>query len=140
MYSRIKICGITNLEDAHTASDLGADALGFIFVPDTPRYIEPETAKCIISDLPPFITTVGVFADVPPEVILQTVRTCGLNAVQLHGSETPEYCSEINGPKLIKAFRVKDRNSLSLIPAYKVRLISDRENDRPTFVGHLLTF
>lgn len=120
MYTRIKICGITNLEDAHAAAALGADALGFIFVPDTPRYIEPEDAKRIISDLPPFIITVGVFADVLPEVILQTVETCGLNALQLHGSETPEYCSEINGPKLIKAFRIKDRNSLSSIPAYRV--------------------
>lgn len=120
MYTRIKICGITNLEDAHAAAALGADALGFIFVPDTPRYIEPEDAKRIISDLPPFIITVGVFADVLPEVILQTVETCGLNAVQLHGSETPEYCSEINGPKLIKASRVKDRNSLSTLPDYKV--------------------
>ena len=120
MFTRIKVCGITNLEDARAAADLGADALGFIFVPDTPRYIEPEAAKRIIRDLPPFITTVGVFADVPPEVILRTVSTCGLNAVQLHGCETPEYCSEINGPKLIKAFRVKDGNSLSTIPAYRV--------------------
>jgi phosphoribosylanthranilate isomerase len=120
MFTRIKVCGITNQEDARAAVDLGADALGFIFVPDTPRYIEPEAAKRIISDLPPFITTVGVFADVPPEVILQTVRTCGLNAVQLHGSETPEYCNKISDLKLIKAFRVKDRNSLSSIPDYRV--------------------
>ncbi len=120
MFTRIKVCGITNLEDARAAADLGADALGFIFVPNTPRYIEPEAAKRIISDLPPFITTVGVFADVPPEMILQTVRTCGLSAVQLHGSETPEYCSKIKGPKLIKAFRVKDENTLSTLPDYKV--------------------
>ncbi len=120
MYTRIKVCGITNLEDARAAVDLGADALGFIFVPDTPRYIEPEAAKRIISDLPPFITTVGVFADALPEVILRTVKTCGLNAVQLHGSETPEYCSEINCPKLIKALRIKDRSSLSSISDYRV--------------------
>jgi len=120
MYTRIKICGITNLEDARAAADLGTDALGFIFVPNTPRYIEPEVAKRIIRNLPPFVISVGVFADALPEVILQTVRTCGLNAVQLHGSETPEYCSEINGPKLIKAFRIKDRSSLSSIPDYEV--------------------
>ena len=123
MFTRIKICGITNAEDAHAAADLGTDALGFIFVPGTPRYIEPQTAKRIISELPPFITTVGVFADASPEAILQTVRVCGLSVVQLHGSETPEYCTDVgarHAVPLIKAFRVKDQQSLSPIPKYKV--------------------
>lgn len=120
MLAKIKICGITNTEDAHAAVDLGADALGFIFVPGTPRYIKPQAAARIISDLPPFIATVGVFADASLETVLETVRLCGLSAVQLHGSETPEYCRKIERAKLIKAFRVKDRNSLSSIPEYKV--------------------
>ena len=124
MLTRIKICGITNIEDAHAAVDLGADALGFIFVPSTPRYVEPQVAERIISDLPPFITTVGVFPDASPETISQTVSICGLSVVQLHGSETPEYCSDIGArgraPLLIKAFRIKGRHSLSLIPRYKV--------------------
>ena len=123
MFTRIKVCGITNLEDAHAAADLGADALGFIFVPGTPRYIEPQVAERIISDLPPFITTVGVFADAPLETLSQTVQACGLNAVQLHGSETPEYCTDVgarHAVSLIKAFRVKDRHSLAPIPKYKV--------------------
>lgn len=123
MFTRIKICGITNAEDAHAAVDLGADALGFIFVPDTPRYVKPQVAKQIISDLPPFITTVGVFADVSLETISRVVRVCGLNVLQLHGSETPEYCSEVGARSrvpLIKAFRVKERQSLSSIPEYKV--------------------
>jgi phosphoribosylanthranilate isomerase len=123
MFTRVKICGITNIEDAHAAADLGADALGFIFVPDTPRYVKPQVAERIISHLPPFITTVGVFADAPLETISQTIRVCGLNVVQLHGSETPEYCSEVgarNRVPLIKAFRIKDRHSLSPIPKYEV--------------------
>jgi len=123
MLTKIKICGITNVEDAHAAVDLGADALGFIFVPDTPRYIELQDAAQIISKLPPFITKVGVFADVSPEAISQIVQTCGLNAIQLHGSETPEYCDNIGARvrvTIIKSFRVKDRHSLSPIPEYRV--------------------
>lgn len=123
MLTKIKICGITNVQDAHAAVDLGADALGFIFVPDTPRYIEPQDAARVISELPPFVTKVGVFADVSPEAISQIVQTCGLNAIQLHGSETPEYCDNIGARgrvTIIKSFRVKDRHSLSPIPEYKV--------------------
>ena len=123
MFTRIKICGITNIEDSHAAVDLGADALGFIFVPDTPRYVDSEAVARIISDLPPFITTVGVFVDKPVETLLQIVRDCCLNAVQLHGSETPEYCSEVEARgrvSTIKAFRIKDRHSLSTIPKYQV--------------------
>ena len=123
MFTRIKVCGITNIEDACAAVDLGADALGFIFVPDTPRYVKPQAAALITGELPPFITTVGVFADEPAETVLQIVRDCGLKAVQLHGSETPEYCSEIHAQgrvPIVKAFRVKDEQSLSMIPKYKV--------------------
>ncbi len=120
MFTKIKICGITNAKDAHAAADLGADTLGFIFVPDTPRYIDPQVAERIMGDLPPFITTVGVFADASLETVSQTILDCGLNAVQLHGSETPEYCREIKCAKVIKAFRVKDRDSLSPIPEYQV--------------------
>lgn len=123
MFTRIKICGTTNLEDAHAAADLGVDALGFIFVSGTPRYVKPQVAERIISALPPFITTVGVFADASPEAISLTIQTCGLDAVQLHGSETPEYCSDVgarHAVRLIKAFRIKDRQSLALIPEYKV--------------------
>lgn len=122
MFSRIKICGITNIQDAHAAVDSGADALGFIFVPDTPRYVVPETVKRIICELPPFITTVGVFADAPLEAVSETIKLCGLSAAQLHGSETPDDCNAIATRcrvPVIKAFRVKDRHSLSSIPEYK---------------------
>ena len=123
MLTKVKICGITNREDAHAAAELGADALGFIFVPDTPRYVGPRIVEQIISELPPFIATVGVFADESPETVIETIQFCGLSAVQLHGSETPDYCSIIeqccNIP-IVKAFRVKNRHSLSSIPEYDV--------------------
>ncbi len=123
MLTKVKICGITNKEDALAAVDFGADALGFIFVPGTPRYVEPQTAKQIISELPPFITTVGVFAYTALETVSEIIQSCGLSAAQLHGSETPDYCKAIAERcrvSIIKAFRVKDRHSLSPIPKYKV--------------------
>lgn len=75
---RVKICGITSRDDAWAAVEAGADALGFIFVEGTPRYIEPEAAAAIIAQLPPFVTTVGVFIDRTPEEIERIVRVCGL--------------------------------------------------------------
>ncbi len=123
MFTRIKICGITNVEDAHAAADSGADALGFIFVPETPRYVEVEAVRRIIGDLPPFIAAVGVFADSSPEMIAEIARSCGLNAIQLHGSEAPEHCREVEAlcrVPVIKAFRVKDRDSLSAMRGYEV--------------------
>lgn len=123
MFSKIKICGITNIQDAQAAVDLGADALGFIFVPDSPRYVIPQTVERIISELPPFIATVGVFVDASLEAVSETIELCGLSAVQLHGSETPDECNTIATRcrvPVIKAFRVKDRHSLSPIPEYKV--------------------
>src|ERR671919_1213088 len=88
--TRVKICGITNLEDALTAVEGGADALGFIFVEDTPRFIAPEQAAPIIRRLPPFVTPVGVFWDHPAGHIKEIVEGCGLRALQFHGDEKPE--------------------------------------------------
>ena len=93
MMTKIKICGITNIEDAVTAIGYGADALGFVFFPKSPRNITPETARSIVQSLPPFITAVGVFVDEDVSNIEKTVSYVGLNAVQLHGSEPPESCN-----------------------------------------------
>ncbi|HZS34732.1 MAG TPA: phosphoribosylanthranilate isomerase [Methylomirabilota bacterium] len=87
---RVKICGITNLEDALRAAEAGADALGFIFVEGTPRFVTPAAVAPIVRALPPFVCPVGVFWDHPPAHVAAVVEECGLGAVQLHGSEPPE--------------------------------------------------
>jgi phosphoribosylanthranilate isomerase len=114
---KVKICGITNLEDASEAVRLGVDALGFIFAP-SPRQILPELARDIIFDLPPFVQAVGVFVNEALNAIREKVAYCGLDMVQLHGDESPEFCRELM-PRTLKAFRLKDKSSLSLIGAYK---------------------
>ena len=106
--TRIKICGITNLDDGLEAIAAGVDALGFVFVPNTPRYITPSQAKLVIKQLPPFITNVGLFVDSETDEIEDIVNHCKLDAVQLHGNESPEMCSQISlQTKVIKSFHVK---------------------------------
>jgi phosphoribosylanthranilate isomerase len=115
----VKICGITSLEDAHAAVDSGADALGFVFYPPSPRYVTPEQAEQIIKTLPPFVTTVGLFVDVTLATVNRTVACCGLDRVQLHGRETPEFCRQITRP-VIKAIRIKNAESLTHVADYMV--------------------
>ncbi|MBI5050709.1 MAG: phosphoribosylanthranilate isomerase [Nitrospirae bacterium] len=114
---RIKICGITNLKDAIAAAEYGADALGFIFYPRSPRAVTPRTARNIISKLPPFVTTVGVFVDKKPADIEKIVKITGLNIVQLHGSEPPEDCKL--SMKVIKAIKVRALTDLKILKKYK---------------------
>jgi phosphoribosylanthranilate isomerase len=116
---KVKICGITNLEDALTAVEAGADALGFVFYSRSPRHILPEQAAEIIRRLPPFVQTVGLFVDEVPVTVNSTADQCGLDVVQLHGDEPPDYCSRIYR-RVIKAFRVKDNFSLDAISDYQV--------------------
>ncbi|HXG14621.1 MAG TPA: phosphoribosylanthranilate isomerase [Calidithermus sp.] len=87
---RVKICGITRLEDALACAEAGADALGFIFVEGTPRYVTPAQAAAIIQRLPPFLTPVGVFWDHPVGHVKAVAEACGLRALQFHGDETAE--------------------------------------------------
>jgi len=115
--TRVKICGITSVQDAAAAVDAGADALGFVFVPGTPRVISPEVAEQIAAGLPPFVTTVGVFVDQPLEEILSVIIRCRLQAVQLHGNE-PETFSRRIPVKVIKAIRVRDAADLRGIGTY----------------------
>ena len=119
MQTRVKICGITNLLDAETAIAAGADALGFILVPDTPRYITPDNASEIIRELPPFITTVGVFRN-SEQIEVQTIaQECGITSIQLHGSETPKYCNQLSLP-VIKVIELQSENDLQPIEKYTV--------------------
>ena len=101
---RVKICGLTNLDDALAAARLGADALGFIFAA-SPRRVEPEAVRAIIDRLPVFPLTVGVFLDAEPELVEEYRLRCRLDAVQLHGSETEETVARTPG-RVIKALRV----------------------------------
>jgi len=114
---KIKICGITNIEDARAAYDLGADALGFIFYKDSKRYVAPGTVKDIISELPPFITKVGVFVKSDLNEILSIKEKTGIDIAQLHGDETPEFCISIPF-KVIKVIRVKDKSDLGQVAQY----------------------
>jgi len=104
------MCGTTRQEDAEFAVSLGIDALGFIFVKKSPRWVSREQARSIISTLPPFITRVGVFVDSTIEEVKDHIMTCGLTQVQLHGNESPEFCQEIKrwnrSCSICKAFRI----------------------------------
>ena len=114
---KVKICGITNLEDASLAVRLGADMLGFIFA-SSPRRTSPEVAKDILRQVPPFIKSVGVFVNEDPEVIRETINFCGIDMAQLHGDESPEFCNQFM-PAAIKALKIKDESILQSVAPYK---------------------
>ena len=115
---RVKICGITNVEDALSAAELGADALGFIFVKSSPRYISPKTARKIIQELPPFMVPVGVFADMTHDDILEIIEQTGIGCVQLHGEETPRQLANYPVP-VYKSFRVDASFNPEILRRYK---------------------
>jgi phosphoribosylanthranilate isomerase len=104
--TRIKICGMTRERETDHAIACGVDALGFIFFKKSPRNIEPEKARRIISSFPPFIDAVGVFVNEEAEVVNQIANYCGLTVVQLHGAESPEFCREIRC-RIVKSFQLK---------------------------------
>lgn len=115
---KVKICGITNLEDALVAVKWGADALGFVFAP-SPRQVTRQQVANIVAGLPPFVCKVGVFVDSELLEVKETMRACGLDLAQLHGSESPDFCQELF-PRVIKSFRVEGESVLALLPRYKV--------------------
>jgi len=119
----VKICGITNLEDALAAIAAGADALGFNFYKPSPRYITPQHAREIIEKLPESLLTVGVFVNEESEDVLNIAKEAGLRALQLHGDEPPEYCRELDDYYVIKTFAVSDSFDIQAAHAYKVEAI-----------------
>jgi phosphoribosylanthranilate isomerase len=116
----VKICGITEQEDALEAVKLGVDALGFIFA-ESPRRILPQAARSIISGLPPFVKSVGVFVNEEAETIREHIKYCGLDLVQLHGDEPPDFCRELM-PYTIKALRIKEDSPLQSCAAYRTNV------------------
>jgi phosphoribosylanthranilate isomerase len=126
--TRVKICGVTNLADALLAVEAGADALGFIFVEGTPRFVTPAQAGPIIRALPPFVTAVGVFWNHPSGHVKAVADSCGLGALQFHGDETPEDLAGYDLPT-IKTLKVAGPEDLRAMEAYQVRafLLDGRE-------------
>jgi phosphoribosylanthranilate isomerase len=117
---RVKVCGITNYQDAEMAVALGVDALGFIFAP-SPRQITPQKAREIVRAIPPFVNMVGVFVNERPDAVRRIIRLCGLDLIQFHGDESPELCEEFM-PHTIKAFRIRGRSMLPSIIPYKGKI------------------
>jgi phosphoribosylanthranilate isomerase len=114
---KVKICGITNLPDGVAAAEAGADALGFVFYDQSPRGISIEAAAALIRQLPPFILKVGVFVNAPEDLVVRAIRECGLNLLQFHGEEPPEYCLQF-GLMSMKAFRIRDAASMQALLGY----------------------
>lgn len=114
---KVKICGITNSEDALAAAEFGADAVGFVFYERSPRFITPEKAGEIVRAMPPFLTAVGVFVNEHPSRMQEIIRVSGVNMVQLHGDEPQEMCDM--WPRVIKAFRVRDFTALDMLKRYR---------------------
>jgi len=117
---KVKICGITNLEDALNSVKAGCNALGFVFYRKSPRYITPDKASRIIKHLPSDILKMGVFVNAEEKTIKRIARLCSLDMLQFHGNESPEFCKKFKGYKIIKAFRVKDRIKLENLLNYKI--------------------
>lgn len=121
--TQVKICGITNLQDALVATRCGAAAVGFIFYPPSPRHIKPVDAKQIVGSLPDKLVKVGVFVNETPQEIKRVMEYCSLDMIQLHGDETPEYCHQFPVAITIKAVELKNNDDVKRALGYKVAAI-----------------
>lgn len=117
---KVKICGLTNYEDAFAAADMGADMVGFNFYQKSPRYLKPEKAAKIIDQLPAFVDVVGLFVNAPFDQITQTIEQCQLDWVQLHGDETNKFCEQFRSlnTRTMKAIRVRDKRDIKRAEEY----------------------
>ena len=120
--TKVKICGIKNLNDAIFAVDYGADAIGFVFAKSI-RKVSKEKTRAIVRKLPPFVTTVGLFVNETAENIESACRFCGLDAIQLHGNEPPNIINKLKDIKTIKAFRIQNEKDITPIKKYKPNAI-----------------
>jgi phosphoribosylanthranilate isomerase len=136
MAVKVKICGNTSYEDAALALDLGADAVGFVFYDKSSRHIAPSTAREIVKKLPPFAVKVGVFVnEFDIEVVRSISQMCGLTVIQLHGGESPEYCTRLSDFTLIKAFRVNETFDPSHVGHFPVSAVLLDAYDADTYGG-----
>lgn len=117
---QVKICGITNENDALAAVEAGADALGFVLYRKSPRAVEPKTVKAIVARLPPFVVPVGVFVNEEAKVVRDLMDECGLMLAQLHGDESAAYCEQLGRP-VLKAFRLKNKTTFLALAEYQGR-------------------
>jgi len=142
LITKVKICGITNYEDAVAAMDMGADLLGFNFYRKSPRYVPAVKAAEIISALPAFIDVVGVFVDSPLEEIRETASQCQLDWIQLHGGENTEFCRWLayDSVKTMKALRIKSADDLRQVDSYLTDAILLDAYDPTRYGGTGLTF
>ncbi len=132
---QIKICGITNVEDALAAAEAGADALGFVFHPASPRCVTPAQAQAIIGSLPASVCTAGVFVNLPAAEVLRIAEMCGLDFIQLHGSESREYCLALPRERLIKALSFRNEEEFAVAADYPVRAFLVDAHDPVRFGG-----
>jgi len=117
--AQVKICGITNLDDAQIAQEAGADMLGFVFA-DSPRRIDPAVAGDIISKLSKDVKIVALFCNEEADKVFEVIDNLPrVDFIQFHGDETPEYCEDFKGNRIIKALRIRDHESLKQISRYR---------------------
>lgn len=137
--TQIKICGITRRTDAWTAAACGADALGFIFYPASPRQITPESARMICCDLPERVVRIGVFVNEEISKVMEIMDFCGLDMIQLHGDESPATCRRFPAARLIKALSFEKDGDPATLANYPVRaiLLDQREAGRFGGTGKL---
>lgn len=117
MRTRVKICGFTRPEDALAAANLGADAIGLVFYPPSPRNVDIEQARAIVEALPPFVTVVGLFVDEATEKVKEIARRVRIDLMQFHGDENPDYCAAFGKPH-IKAIRMRPGTDLMKVASY----------------------
>ena len=133
---KVKMCGITNYEDAAMIVDQGADALGFNFFPKSPRYIDPADARSIISRIPPFVVSVGLFVNVAEQSLVAAIaRAAGVQVLQFHGDETPEYCRGFADWPLIKALHIGESGIPEKYEEYPVQAFLLDVRDDTLFGG-----
>lgn len=137
--TRIKVCGITRLEDALVASSLGVDAVGFVFYEKSPRYIEPAKAAAIIRQLPPFVSAVGLFVNPTQDFIAEVLQSVALGVIQLHGDETPEFC-EAQRRRVLKAIHVSCADDLKRAAAFNCPILLDAKAPAGVYGGAGATF